>query len=90
MSDPLRSLMVMFIDFDETGGDVIDRLVELDRVSARVEAVQAELLVEAASLEARVDEYALFVADSRGAADGPDRGRRSATSWAARCAGRRW
>jgi hypothetical protein len=54
----------MFIDFDETRGDVIDRLVELDRVLSRMFAVQAELLVEAASLEARVDGYALFVADS--------------------------
>jgi hypothetical protein len=54
----------MFIDFDETSGDVLDRLVELDRVLSRMYAVQAELLVEAASLEARVDEYALFEADS--------------------------
>jgi hypothetical protein len=54
----------MFIDFDETRGDVLDRLIELDRVLSRMFAVQAELLVEAAALEARVDEYALFVADS--------------------------
>jgi hypothetical protein len=54
----------MFIDFDEARGDAVDRLIALDRVSARVEAVRAELLVEAVSLEAVVDEYALFTADS--------------------------
>jgi hypothetical protein len=50
----------MFIEFDEAGGDVIDRLIELNRVRARLDAAEAVLLVEAASTATVVEEFTIL------------------------------
>src|SRR5512135_2968218 len=52
----------MLIEFDETsrGGDVITRLQELDRISARMDAIRADLIVEAADPQPHIDEYLII------------------------------